>query len=47
MLPTVHTLGTTGDWTNYLSPELQKEIDHWTEKNLAGSDLSLSWALNQ
>ncbi|XP_050718718.1 sulfotransferase 1A1-like [Eriocheir sinensis] len=37
--------GTTGDWKNYFSPEMQKEFDQWTKENLAGSDLSLSWAL--
>lgn len=37
--------GTTGDWKNHFSPEMQKEFDQWIKENLAGSDLSLSWAL--
>lgn len=39
--------GKIGDWRNHFSPEMQKKMDQWSEKNLEGSDLSLSWALAQ
>lgn len=39
--------GIVGDWKNNFSPELQKEMDQWIKKNLADTDLSLSWALAQ
>ena len=32
-------LGKTGDWMNHFSPELNKRIDEWIEKNLEGTDL--------
>lgn len=31
--------GKTGDWKNHFSPEVNKRIDAWIEKNLAGTDL--------
>ena len=31
--------GKTGDWMNHFSPELNKRIDEWIEKNLEGTDL--------
>lgn len=31
--------GETGDWKNHFSPELNRRIDEWIEKNLAGTDL--------
>ena len=29
----------TGDWKNNFSPELNKKIDEWIDKNLAGTEL--------
>lgn len=31
--------GQTGDWKNHFSPEVNRKIDEWIEKNLAGTDL--------
>lgn len=31
--------GETGDWKNHFSPEVNRKIDEWIEKNLAGTDL--------
>ena len=31
--------GMTGDWKNHFSPELNKKIDEWIDKNLAGTEL--------
>lgn len=39
--------GMVGNWKNHFSPELQGETDEWIRKNLAGSDLSLTWAQGQ
>jgi estrone sulfotransferase len=33
--------GQVGNYKECMSPELIKEFDHWTEENLAGSNLSL------
>ena len=42
---TSHFAGTTGDWKNHFSPELQEEVDKWIVENLAGTDISQRWAL--
>lgn len=31
--------GKVGDWKNHFSPEMNKKLDSWIEKNLAGTDL--------
>jgi hypothetical protein len=32
-------VGETGGWKNHFSPEVNRKIDEWIEKNLEGSDL--------
>ena len=32
-------IGKVGDWKNHFSPEMNKKLDLWIEKNLAGTDL--------
>lgn len=32
-------LGQTGDWKNHFSPEVNRKIDAWIDKNLAGTGL--------
>ncbi len=31
--------GETGGWKNHFTPEVNRKIDEWIEKNLEGSDL--------
>lgn len=31
--------GKVGDWTNYMSEDLARRFDEWTEKNLCGTGL--------
>lgn len=37
--------GKTGDWKNHFSPDLNKRVDDWIERNLAGSDLKFFFEL--
>ena len=39
--------GKTGDWKNHISPELNKRVDEWIAKNLAGSDLQFVTELDK
>lgn len=39
--------GKTGDWKNHFSPELNRQIDEWIEKNLEGTDLKFDLELEQ
>lgn len=32
--------GKVGDWKNYMSEDLSRRFDEWTEKNLAGTGLT-------
>lgn len=32
--------GVTGDWKEHFSPELNRRIDEWIQRNLSGSDLT-------
>ena len=37
--------GEVGDWKNHLRGRVLEEFDSWTEKNLEGTDINLTFQL--